>query len=276
MRTVRTAARLRAAIALWRAAGETVAFVPTMGALHAGHLALHAAARAAAQRTIVSIFVNPLQFGPGEDLARYPRPEAADAALLAGAGCDLLFAPTVKAMYPPGFSTSVHVAGLSDTLEGAHRPGHFAGVATAVARLLTLVAPDDLWLGEKDWQQLAVVRRMVADLALPVAVRAHPVVREPDGLALSSRNAYLTSQERARAPALHAALAAAAAAGATPAALAAARAEVTAAGFTIDYLTLADPDTLAPRAHGPGRLLVAARLGTTRLLDTMPVAVGPH
>ena len=273
MRIVRTPAELSAAVRAWRDAGETVGLVPTMGALHAGHMALLTNARAAATRTIVSIFVNPRQFAAGEDLARYPRREAADAAMLADAGCDLLFAPAVETVYPPGFATVVRVPGLSDVLEGAARPGHFDGVATVVARLLALAAADVAVFGEKDWQQLQIVRRLALDLALRTRIAGHPVVREPDGLALSSRNAYLGTDQRARAPLLHAGLQAAARGLRAGDAAAPEReaARLNAAGFRVDYLLLCHAETLAPRALPPGRLLAAAQLGDVRLIDNIEV-----
>ena len=206
MRTVTTAADLRSALAAWREKGQSVGLVPTMGALHAGHLALVEQARKATGKVVVSIFVNPKQFGPGEDLDRYPRDLPGDSERLREAGVDLLFAPTVDEMYPPGFSTTVHVAGVSEGMEGARRPGHFDGVATVVARLLCLVLPDVAFFGQKDAQQCAVVMRLVRDLGLPVEVRVAPTVREADGLALSSRNAYLSPEERKAAPALFRAL----------------------------------------------------------------------
>lgn len=278
---VRDVAGLRARVAVARAAGQRVALVPTMGALHAGHLSLVELARRHAGFVVASVFVNPLQFGAHEDFGRYPRDEAGDRAQLARAGCDLLFAPEVTTVYPPGFATRVEVAGLSEPFEGAVRPGHFAGVATVVTKLLVMAAPDVAVFGEKDWQQLAVIRRLVADLDLPVEIVAGPVCRDADGLALSSRNAYLTADERARAAALPSALRAAATAlaGGAPVepTLDAARAALLAAGFaSVDYVALVDPDTLAPLAmlDGPARLLAAARLGTTRLLDTLAVAPG--
>ncbi len=257
---------------------ERVALVPTMGALHAGHLALLAAARASgATHVVASVFVNPTQFGVGEDFDRYPRDEAADAAALAAAGCDLLFAPTVAEVYPAGFATTVSVAGLTDVLDGPARPGHFAGVATVVAKLLIAAAPDLAVFGEKDWQQLIVIRRLVADLALPVEIVGAPIVRDGDGLALSSRNAYLSTDERARAVALPQALAAAQAAlrggAAVAPTLAGAAAMMVAAGFDEpDYVALVDA-ALRPVAAlaGPARLLTAARIGGTRLIDNLPV-----
>lgn len=242
----------------------TVGFVPTMGALHAGHLALVEAARARADHVIASIFVNPLQFGANEDLSRYPRREAEDAALLEEAGCAILWLPDVATMYPAGFATHVSVAGLGDILDGAARPGHFDGVATVVAKLFGQMRPDLAVFGEKDWQQLAIVRRMARDLDLGIEIVGLPTVRDTDGLALSSRNAYLSADERARAVALPTALHAAAAAIASGAdeaiALADARAALVDAGFTVDYVERWD-----------ARLLAAARIGTTRLIDNVPL-----
>lgn len=206
MKTATTVADLRAALAVFREKGQRVALVPTMGALHRGHLALVEQARRAAGKVVVSIFVNPKQFGPGEDLDRYPRDLPGDAEKLRAAGVDLLFAPSAAEMYPDGFSTTVHVGGVSEGMEGARRPGHFDGVATVVARLLGLVLPDVAVFGQKDAQQCAVVMRLVKDLGLPVEVRVAPTVRESDGLAMSSRNAYLTPEERKAAPALFRAL----------------------------------------------------------------------
>jgi len=275
MRTVRSAADLRAAVLPWRKAGLGTAFVPTMGALHAGHLALVKAARAQADRVVASVFVNPKQFGPNEDFALYPRREEEDAQMLADAGCDLLFLPTVEDIYPAGFRTLVRIAGLSEVLEGAYRPGHFDGVTTVVARLLGLVQADVTLLGEKDWQQLQLIRRMVTDLALGTQIVGVPTVREADGLAMSSRNAYLTDEERAAAPVLHRTLTSAAediVAGAeVPETLAAARAALGNAGFRLDYLELANPETLSPTDAAPARLLAAAWLGTTRLIDNIAI-----
>ena len=276
MQTVRELAGLRAALAAFRAQGERIALVPTMGALHAGHMALVDAARRAADRVVVSIFVNPRQFAPSEDLAQYPRRELADSRMLAAAGVDLLWLPPVEAMYPEGFATNVSVSGIADVLDGAHRPGHFDGVATVVAKLFGQVGPDIAVFGEKDWQQLAVIRRMVADLDLDLEVQGVLTQRDDDGLALSSRNAYLAEEDRAKAVALPRALGAAGRAiaeGTDPeAALAQARETLTAAGFDIDYVTLADAETLGAPAPGrPLRLLAAARIGGTRLIDNMAV-----
>jgi pantoate--beta-alanine ligase len=269
---------LRAAVARFRGEGRRIALVPTMGALHAGHLSLVSAARADAEAVIVSLFVNPTQFVANEDFDRYPRNEAADAALLAGAGADLLFAPGVDDIYPPGFATRVAVDGLGDPFEGVARPGHFAGVATVVLRLLQLATPDVALFGEKDWQQLVVIRRVVADLAVPVAIRGCPIVRDEDGLALSSRNAYLTPEQRTIATQFAIAVEIAAEAIADGAdcvaALAAGRGRTLAAGFdAVDYFTLTDPETLAelPGLDRPARLLAAARIGQTRLLDNRAV-----
>lgn len=276
--TLRGVAALRRRVAAWRGAGKTVALVPTMGALHAGHGALIEAAREGCDRVIVSLFVNPAQFGPGEDFAAYPRDEEADAAFLRTAGVDLLYAPGPAEMYPEGFATAVSVAGLAETLCGAYRPGHFAGVATVVAKLLIQAAPDRAYFGEKDYQQLLVVRRMAADLDLPVRIEGVPTVREADGLAVSSRNAYLTPEERAAAPRLYATLTEVAeriAGGADiEGACAEGREALLAAGFaSVDYLACADAETLAP-ARGLGRALrvfAAAHLGRARLIDNVPV-----
>ena len=277
---VRSVADLRARVAAWRAGGERIAFVPTMGALHAGHLELVAEGRRRAGRAVASIFVNPRQFGPNEDFDRYPRDEAGDAAKLAGAGADLLFAPAVDIMYPPGFATSVKVEGLADRLCGAARPGHFDGVGVVVAKLLNQVRPDVALFGEKDWQQLAIIRRLVADLDLAIEIVGVPIVRDPDGLALSSRNLYLSAGERARALELPRALAAAAAAleAGTPVsdALASAFAAIAAAFDSVDYVELTGAEDLQPldRLDRPARLLAAARIGKTRLIDN--IAVNPR
>jgi len=274
----RTVTDLRRLVGVWRRAGETVALVPTMGALHAGHLALVEEARRRTGRVVVSIFVNPAQFAPTEDFAAYPRDEAADLAKLAAPGVDAVFAPSTAEMYPSGFATAVEVKGPAEGLETEFRPHFFRGVATVVAKLLIACLPDVALFGEKDYQQLLVVRRMTADLGLPVEIAGLPTVREPDGLALSSRNTYLSAEERQTAPLLHRALQAAAAAiraGSAPeAALDRARAELGAAGFVVDYVALRNATTLAPvvdPAAEPLRLLAAARLGRTRLIDNIPV-----
>ncbi len=280
LRIVRSAAELRRSVAAWRAAGERVALVPTMGALHGGHLSLMALARRRADRSVASLFVNPRQFGPGEDAARYPRDEAGDARLLREAGVDLLYAPGAGAIYPPGFATLVSVAGPARGLEADHRPGFFDGVATVVAKLLAQALPDEAIFGEKDYQQLLVVRRLALDLDLPTRIVAAPTAREADGLAMSSRNAWLDADGRRRAPALYRALetaAAALAAGAPPAAtLAAGLAALRAAFDRVDYLEWRDAATLAPlaAAERPGRLLAAVRLGPVRLIDNLAVGGG--
>ncbi len=276
MQTIRQLADLRDAISGFRAGGERIAFVPTMGALHAGHMALVAEAKRVSQRVVVSIFVNPKQFAPNEDLAKYPRREAVDSRMLSEAGVDLLWLPPIEVMYPEVHSTNVSVSGVSEPLDGAARPGHFDGVATVVAKLFNQVAPDIALFGEKDFQQLAVIRRMVADLDFDIDVRGVPTQRDDDGLALSSRNAYLPPNDRAAAVALPRALGVAARAiekGDDPeATLATARAALTAAGFDVDYVELADAKTLgAPVAGHPRRLLAAARIGGTRLIDNIAV-----
>jgi len=256
----------------------TVALVPTMGALHTGHRSLLQAARRHAHAVVVSIFVNPLQFGPAEDLHRYPRTLEADLAVCDAEGVALVFAPEPEVMYGAGAAVSVHPGPLGDELEGAARPGHFAGVLTVVAKLFGLVRPDVAVFGEKDYQQLTLVRQMVADLDLGVRVVGVPTVREPDGLALSSRNSYLSTVERSRAAVLSVALRAgvAAAAGGAAAALAAARAVLDAAsGVEVDYLTLRAPDLGPAPSAGPARLLVAAYVGDTRLIDNAAAVLGP-
>jgi pantoate--beta-alanine ligase len=256
----------------------TLALVPTMGALHAGHLRLVEEAKRQAERVAATIFVNPLQFGPTEDLGRYPRQEESDLRLLEAAGCDFVWLPGPADLYPDGFATSVSVGGISERWEGEVRPGHFAGVATVVAKLLIAVVPDVALFGEKDFQQLAVIRRMVADLGLPVRIAGIPTVRDADGLALSSRNAYLSADERARAVALPRALARAAkairAGSAVEQLLAKGRAELLGAGFgRVDYLALVDAESLEPltEARGEMRLIAAAVIGSTRLIDNLPV-----
>jgi len=279
----RSVPELRAALAPWRAAGRRIALVPTMGALHEGHLSLVRLAGADGAAVVVSIFVNPTQFGPGEDLAAYPRNEARDLALAAGAGAELVFAPDVRAMYPDGFATDVRVEGPARVLEGAARPGHFAGVATVVAKLLLAVRPDRAVFGQKDAQQLAVIRRLVRDLHLDeVELVAGPIVREPDGLALSSRNAYLGPEDRAAATVLRRALAAAEELvdeGETdPGRLEAAALAVLRAEYRCEpeYAALVDPDTFdrPERLDGrPALLCVAARLGPARLIDNVALAI---
>jgi pantoate--beta-alanine ligase len=275
---VRTAHELRALVAAWRRDSLGVGMVPTMGALHAGHTALIAAAAAAGDRVVTSVFVNPTQFAPGEDFKTYPRDEAADLARIAAAGGHAVFAPDVLEMYPDGFATAITVGGPAEGLETDFRPHFFRGVATVVAKLLIACLPDRAWFGEKDYQQLLVVRRMVADLGIPTEIIGHATIREPDGLAMSSRNAYLTPGERAVAPRLHQVLASAAEgirAQLTPAeVLLAGNRTLDEAGFKVDYLELRNARTLAPVVDvgsEPLRLLVAARLGRTRLIDNLGV-----
>lgn len=268
-----TVAELRRSLAAWRRAGEAVALVPTMGALHAGHLALVSRARTVAHRVVASVFVNPTQFGPGEDLSRYPRDPAGDRRKLAEAGCDLVFMPTVAEMYPDGFAVRVDPGPLAETLEGRSRPGHFAGVATVVAKLLLQAAPDVAVFGEKDYQQLLVIRRIARDLDIPVRIEGVATVREGDGLALSSRNAYLTPDERARAPMLHRTLREVArrVRGGDDTASAWGLRTLLDAGFAkVDYLEVRDAETLEPpRPGAPARVLAAAWLGRTRLIDNI-------
>ena len=277
--TVRTVVELRSAIASWRRSGQTVALVPTMGALHAGHLSLLELAHARCQRIVVSLFINPTQFGPKEDYAAYPRDEAADAAKLAAAGADLLYAPAVSEMYPEGFATQVTVGRLTEHLCGPYRPGHFEGVATVVTKLLLQSLPDVAVFGEKDWQQLQVIRRLARDLDIPVAIAGAPTMREADGLAMSSRNAYLSPSERAIAASLNRGL--------RELAQAVARGEPCRAaeehalrvllenGFTsVDYVTVADAETLQPIERigkRPARAFAAAWLRRTRLIDNVAI-----
>ncbi len=256
----------------------TLALVPTMGALHEGHLSLIREARRRADRVAATIFVNPLQFGAGEDLARYPRREERDLQLLEAEGCDLAWLPGPDDLYPQGFATTIHVAGVSERWEGEARPGHFDGVATVVAKLLLATSPDIALFGEKDFQQLAVVRRMVRDLGIPTEIGGVATVRDPDGLALSSRNAYLSADERSRAVALPQALQQARRdildGWDVGAALGAARALLAEAGFgAVDYLALVNAATLEPlvQAVGEMRLIAAAKIGSTRLIDNLPV-----
>lgn len=278
MEVVRTLDELGQARDALRGRRGGVALVPTMGALHAGHRALVAAAAASGAGVVASIFVNPLQFGPGEDLSRYPRDEPGDLAALAGSGCELAWLPDAATMYPPGSATAVEVGGPAEGWEGTQRPGHFRGVATVVAKLFGQVRPDVAYFGEKDWQQVQVVARMAADLLLPTRIATVSTVRDADGLALSSRNRFLSPAERTLAAQLPAVLATAAAAlrsgAAVPATVEAARQLMTGLGFRVDYLDLAQADTLERLdvATSPCRLLAAARLGSVRLLDTVAVA----
>lgn len=274
---VHDVARLRARLAQWRRAGETIGLVPTMGALHSGHMSLVENAKKCARKIVLSIFVNPAQFAPTEDFAAYPRALEADAAKFAAAEGDLIFAPTTGEIYPPGFATSLSMAGPATAgLEDRFRPTHFAGVAAIVAKLLNQCRPDVAVFGEKDYQQLKVVERLVRDLDFETVIVGAPTLREADGLAMSSRNIYLTVKERAVAPKLHAALVHCAkdiAQGlAIEAALDVARATLAAAGFALDYVEARHAETLAPvasRDDGPIRLLAAAKLGTTRLIDNL-------
>jgi pantoate--beta-alanine ligase len=275
MRTVRTVADLRAALRDARRAERTIGLVPTMGALHAGHLSLVRAARAENDVVVVSLFVNPTQFNEAADLDAYPRDEARDAAAAAAEGADLLFAPSADEVYPPGFATTVHVAGLTEHLEGEHRGvAHFEGVATVVCKLLNMAQPDVAYFGQKDAQQAAVIRRLVRDLDIPVRIAVQPTVREPDGLALSSRNVHLKGADRERALALRRALDAAAetvAAGERDphAVERAGRAAMARLGVEAEYVALVRPDDLRPveRIDGDVLVAVAARVGPTRLID---------
>lgn len=275
MRVIRDVGTLRTALA----DGGRTGLVPTMGAFHEGHLSLIRAARAACDLVVVWLFVNPTQFNEAADLANYPRDEERDAALAAASGADILFAPTVEQVYPAGFATTVTVAGLGETLEGAHRPGHFAGVATVVAKMLNMAGPDVAYFGAKDAQQVAVVRRMVRDLDIPTRIEVLPTVRDADGLALSSRNVRLDAEERGRATALYRGLCAgraALAAGEHDAAALTKLVEETLvrAGVAVEYVAVVDADTFAPvaRVEGPALVVVAGWVGGTRLIDNLEVA----
>ncbi len=278
METVTTIAAVRERVRRWRAAGQRIAFVPTMGNLHAGHISLIEEARRRGDRFIASIFVNPMQFGPNEDFAHYPRTPTKDERMLAEAGCDFMFMPDVAEIYPNGadHGTRVEVPELSRILCGEFRPGHFEGVSTVVAKLFNIVEPDLAVFGEKDFQQLTVIRRMVSDLCLPIEIVAAPTVREPDGLAMSSRNQYLTAEERNIAPRLHQALARAVqrlTAGEKdfPAIERAELDGLTGAGFRPDYFSIRNAHDLStPQADTlPLVVLVAARLGKARLIDNL-------
>jgi pantoate--beta-alanine ligase len=278
METVTTIAALRAQLRQWRNSGERIAFVPTMGNLHPGHISLIEAARRSAARFVASIFVNPMQFGPNEDFAHYPRTASKDAAMLSAAGCDLMFMPDAKEIYPRGLqgATRVEVPQLSRILCGEFRPGHFEGVTTIVATLFNIVEPDIAVFGEKDYQQLAIIRRMVADLFFAIEIVAAPTVREPDGLAMSSRNQYLTAAERKLAPKLYAALQSAvrslAAAESDFASIErAGSAELLAAGFQPEYFSIREARDLSAPTAGSRNLVVltAARLGNARLIDNL-------
>jgi pantoate--beta-alanine ligase len=282
MNTVRTVAELRAVLEPARRAGHSIGLVPTMGALHDGHLSLMRRAVSGCDVVGVSLFVNPRQFNEAADLTAYPRDEARDTALTAEQGVRYLFAPPVEEIYPPGFSTSVSVSGVSDGLEGEHRGrSHFDGVATVVAKLLNMAAPDVAYFGQKDAQQTVVIRRMVRDLDLPVRIEVCPTVRAADGLALSSRNVLLSADERQRATALHRALEAVRIAVAEgerdpERATAGGRDELAAARLDVEYLSLVDPETMAPvtELHGNALAVVAARVGAVRLIDNALIGVG--
>ena len=272
----RTITAIRSTVAAWRASRESVGLVPTMGALHAGHLALVGRAREENARVVATIFVNPAQFAENEDFGAYPRNEGADFEKLARAGVDAVFAPAAAEIYPRGFATSVVVGGPTAGLESDLRPHFFQGVATVVAKLLLIGLPDRAYFGEKDFQQLLVIKKLVADLNIPTEIVGCPTVRETDGLALSSRNAYLDAAERRIAPRLHAALAEAAGRISTgepvETVLASGRDALAGAGFAVDYFEARDAETLGPAAGGKTlRLLAAARLGRTRLIDNVPV-----
>jgi pantoate--beta-alanine ligase len=283
MRTLRTIAELKAALAQPRRQGRRIGLVPTMGAFHDGHLSLMRRAREECDEVVVSLFVNPTQFNEGSDLAAYPRDEQRDAVLAAEQQVDYLFTPAVQEIYPHGFATTVSVAGLTEPLEGAHRGrAHFDGVATVVTKLFTIVAPDVAFFGQKDVQQTLVIRRLVHDLNLPVQIEVCPTVREPDGLAMSSRNVHLTADERRRATALSRALTVAqalVAAGETDPAqvLAAGNAELEGARVETEYLQIVNPETLEPitRIEGPALAVVAARVGQTRLIDNKLLSINP-
>ena len=275
---VRTMRELRGAVRRWRKRGRSVALVPTMGSLHEGHLALVKLAKKHAGRTVVSIFVNPTQFGPNEDLSAYPRDEQGDCAKLSQVKADLIYAPGMKEIYPDDFSTRVEVIGLTSGLEGASRPRHFAGVTTVVTKLFLQCLPDFAVFGEKDYQQLLVVRQLVRDLDLPIEILAAPIMREPDGLAMSSRNAYLSTEDRALAPRFHRALEEVASklSQGHPVHEAASlgRDWLAGAGFKLDYLEVRDAAHFMPvgqRITHPSRLLGAVYLGRVRLIDNVPV-----
>lgn len=279
-RTVRTIAELRDAVRDWRRAGDLVALTPTMGGLHEGHLSLVRAARRRAKRVVASIFVNPTQFGPGEDFDAYVRDEASDTQLLASVGCDLVYAPDISEMYPDGFATRVSVSAVTEPLCGSHRPTHFDGVTTVVCKLINHAQPDYAVFGEKDWQQLVTIRRMVRDLDMPVRIVSSPTVRESDGLAMSSRNRTLSRSERRIAGKLNRALFAAADHIANGAAvervIEATQAALLGAGFErVDYIDARDAATLDPLERydidSDARLFAAVRVGNVRLIDNVPI-----
>jgi len=278
MDIVRTVTDLRAHVRNWRQSGDSVGLVPTMGGLHDGHLSLIRASKAAVDRTIATLFVNPTQFAPGEDLASYPRDEARDQGLFEVEGTDVLFAPDVAEMYPDGFATQIDVGDLATVLEGEIRPHFFTGVATVVAKLLVQSLPDAAFFGEKDYQQLLVIRRMVLDLDIPVDIQGVATVREADGLAMSSRNRYLTADEREAAPALYAAISKVAGTvgdgGDADQACRTAEDKIVAAGFAgVDYVTVRDAETLTPidGSPRPARVLAAVHLGRARLIDNLAI-----
>ncbi len=282
MKTLHTIAEVRAQVRAWQRAGETVAFVPTMGNLHEGHITLVTEGRKHAQRVVASVFVNPTQFGPNEDFDKYPRTLQADSEKLTAAGCDALFAPSVDEMYPRGKTqTVVHVPGLGDALCGRSRPGHFDGVSSVVSKLFHIVPADIALFGEKDFQQLAIIRRMAADLDFPVRIIGVPTVREPSGLAMSSRNGYLTPEQKATAAVIYRALSAArdaVLAGRRDflAVSAEASATISAAGLVIDYIEIRDGRDLTPAEASDDYLVIAAaaRLGHTRLIDNIAFLLG--
>jgi pantoate--beta-alanine ligase len=283
VRTIRTIAELRAALGPARTEGRTIGLVPTMGAFHGGHLSLMRRAREQCDEVVVSLFVNPAQFDEGADLAAYPRDQERDAILASEIGVDFLFAPPLEEVYPPGFTTTVSVSGLTETLEGEHRGrGHFEGVTTIVTKLFNMVGPDVAYFGQKDAQQVAVIRRLVRDLDIPIAIEVCPIVRDRDGVALSSRNVHLSGSQRARATALSKALAAAqqavAAGERDPASVTEiARTELASADLEPEYLELVSADTLAPlqQIDGDALVVVAARLGRVRLIDNQPLSGRP-
>jgi pantoate--beta-alanine ligase len=283
MLTITTTKQMHDAVAAFRKSGRSIGFVPTMGALHEGHLSLVRAAKAQCDVVVVSIFVNPTQFGPSEDLAKYPRPFERDHELLEKEGIEFLFAPNVEEMYPPGATTIVNVEGLSERLDGKSRPGHFRGVATVVSKLLNIVTPDRAYFGQKDAAQVAVIRRMVRDLLFPVEIIACPIVREPDGLAMSSRNVYLSVEERKQALVLHRALEAVEDAFGdglrNPAKLKQMAASIfeKEPAVVVDYIEIVDPDSLEAitgQIASPALVAVAAKVGGTRLIDNTVLRAG--
>jgi pantoate--beta-alanine ligase len=281
MQIIRTVSELRAAVSAYRKQGKLIAFVPTMGALHAGHLALIEFARKHADVVVSSIFVNPKQFGPNEDYQTYPRQEEVDCEKLASKNVEIAYLPDAKSMFPQGFSTKISVEGIKEGLCGASRPGFFDGVALVVSKLLIQVMPDVAVFGEKDYQQLLVVTQMAKDLDLPIEIKGAPIVREQDGLAMSSRNVYLNAEERQIAPAIFQTLLSVAeklqhSPEAVESALTWGKEQLTSKGFRVDYMELRDAVTLKPldRLHSPARLLVAAFLGKCRLIDN--IAVNPR